>query len=117
MPQCLMCACCMEARWPALIIHTRTSAFAGMPPRRNARSPPRVQPQHDQDADIREIWDGLNELETDQAEEIRLIRDRLNTLEQKHDEHAGKATVLWPDLLKMLCIMLQFCFFFWLNFG
>ena len=112
-----MCACCTEARWPALIIHTRTSAFAGMPPRRNARSPPRVQPQHDQDADIREIWDGLNELETDQAEEIRLIRDRLNTLEQKHDEHAGKATVLWPDLLKMLCIMLQFCFFFWLNFG
>ena len=80
-----MCACCMEARWPALIIHTRTSAFAGMPPRRNARSPPRVQPQHDQDADIREIRDGLNELETDQAEEIRLIRDRLNMLEQKHD--------------------------------
>ena len=99
-----MCACCMEARWPALIIHTRTSAFAGMPPRRNARSPPRVQPQHDQDADIREIWDGLNELETDQAEEIRLIRDRLNTLEKKHDEHAGKA-ILWADLLRMLCFM------------
>ena len=68
-----------------------------MPPRRNARSPPRVQPQHDQDADIREIWDGLNELETDQAEEIRLIRDRLNTLEKKHDE-----------LLRLLCFVALF---------
>ena len=82
-----------------------------MPPRRNARSPPRVQPQHDQDADIRVIRDGLNELETDQAEEIRLIRDRLNTLEQKYDKHAGKA-VLWVDLRWMLCFMLALYFFF-----
>ena len=95
-------------------IHTRTSAFAGMPPRRNARSPPRVQPQHDQDADIRVIRDGLNELETDQAEEIRLIRDRLNTLEQKHDEHAGKVAILRADLYTMLgiCSMGALYFFF-----
>ena len=39
-----------------------------MPPRRDARSPPRVQPQNDQ------------------AEEIRLIRERLDTLEQKHGD-------------------------------
>ena len=45
-----------------------SSACAGMPPRRDARSPPRVQPQNDQ------------------AEEIRLIRERLDTLEQKHGE-------------------------------
>ena len=81
-----MCTCRTVTRWFALITHTRTSAFAGMPPRRNARSPPRVQPQHDQDEDIRVIRDGLNELENDQAEEIRLIRDGLNALEQKHTE-------------------------------
>ena len=50
-----------------------------MPPRRDARSPPRVQPQNDQ------------------AEEIRLIRERLDTLEQKHGDlqkkHDGMVAV------------------------
>ena len=94
----------MVVRWLALIIHTRTSAFAGMPPRRDARSPPRVQPQNDQ------------------AEEIRLIRDGLNRLEQKHDElqqkHAHLALLAWLLSLalsvlnnSLLCWLLTLCFF------
>ena len=44
-----------------------------MPPRRDVRSPPRVQPQHGEAEEIRQ-----------QAREIREIKERLATAEQKY---------------------------------
>jgi hypothetical protein len=73
-----------------------------MPPRRDARSPPRVQPQNDQAEEIRLIrrFDTLEQ-------RLDTLEQRLDTLGQKHGDlqRMVQSITSWVVLLALSCLL------------